>query len=129
MQRRVLPAFLALAALSACATEAERRHPAVVFFTEDSAALDDEARQVIAQVAERARARPLSPVIIRGFAAPDTGTASYNRTLSETRARQVADALVQAGVGQGRIRIEPRGAVPFELMAMEARRVEIVFGP
>ncbi|MCO6417376.1 OmpA family protein [Siccirubricoccus sp. KC 17139] len=129
MQRRVLPALLGLAALSACAAEPPRRPArAVVFFTEDSAALDDNAREVITQIAEQAQARPQAPVRVRGFSAPDGGTTAFNRTLSEARARQVADALVAAGIPQSRVSIEARGAVAYELMATESRRVEIVVG-
>ena len=51
----------------------------VVFFTADSAALDENASELVAQVAERAKASPSVPVRVRGFAAPDTGSAAYNR--------------------------------------------------
>ena len=100
----------------------------VVFFTADSAALDEGAQANIGQAAETARANPSAPVRVRGFAAPDSGTAAFNRTLSRARAQNVADGLVQAGVASSRVRIESRGGVPFEMMPTEARRVEIVVG-
>jgi outer membrane protein OmpA-like peptidoglycan-associated protein len=99
----------------------------VIFFTADSAALDDPARSVIQKAAEVARSHPLAPVQVLGFAAPDTGTPAYNHTLAQARAQNVADALVTAGVAKDRVRIRSRGAVPFEMMPIESRRVEIVF--
>ena len=124
-----------LAPLAACRSrpggEAQARQRAlpVVFFTDDSAAMGPEARAVIAEAAERARARPGVPVAVRGFAAPD-GVASpaFGRALAEARAQNVADALVANGVARDRIRVQPRGPVPFEMMPVESRRVEIHVG-
>lgn len=99
---------------------------AVVFFTEDSAALDDAAQRVIAGTAAEARGQA-GPVRVLGFAAPPGG-AAFNRALSEARAQNVADGLRAAGVAPSRIRVEPRGAVPFEAIATESRRVEIIVG-
>jgi outer membrane protein OmpA-like peptidoglycan-associated protein len=65
---------------------------------------------------------------VLGFAAPDTGTAAFNRALAQARAQNVADGLVAADVEQGRVRIKSRGAVPFEQMPTESRRVDIVVG-
>jgi len=65
---------------------------------------------------------------VLGFAAPDTGSAAFNRTLSQARAQNVLDALVTAGVPAARVRMGARATVPFEQMPTEARRVEIVFG-
>ena len=101
----------------------------VVFFTEDSAALDPAARDVIGQAAAAAaRVNPTAPVRVLGFAAPDAGSPAFNRSLAQTRAQNVADGLVAAGVPQGRVRIESRGAVPYEMMPTESRRVEIAIG-
>ena len=41
----------------------------------------------------------------------------------------LADALVQAGVPRIKITMETRGAVAYELMPTESRRVEILIGP
>lgn len=100
----------------------------VVFFTADSAALDPDAQNAIRQAADSASAYPTALARVRGFAAPDTGTAAFNKSLSQTRAQAVADALVAAGVAPGRIRMESRGAVAFDLMPTESRRVEIMIG-
>src|SRR3954467_2181862 len=129
MNRRIILAALPFLALAGCAMAPSGTAPrAVVFFTADSAALDENAQELIAQLAEQAKARPGVPVRVRGFAAPDAGSAAYNRSLAEARARQVADQLASAGVEASRIHIESRGEVPFELMATESRRVEILVG-
>ena len=65
--------------------------------------------------------------MVRGLATPD-GSVGFNPALSETRARNVADALVAAGVGSDRIRLQPRGLVPFEAITVESRTVEIRVG-
>jgi outer membrane protein OmpA-like peptidoglycan-associated protein len=111
------------------AGQARLRSLPVVFFTDDSAAMGPEARAVVAEAAERARARPGVPVSVRGFAAPEANTSpAFGRSLAETRARAVADALVANGVSRDRVRIEPRGATSFEMMPVESRRVEIHVG-
>lgn len=124
-----------LAALAACqsrpsadAAAAGRPMP-VVFFTDDSAAMGPEARAVVAQAAEQARARPRVPVAVRGFTATDQNAGpAFSRALAEARAQNVADALAAGGVSRDRIRVQPRPAVPFEMMPVESRRVEIHIG-
>jgi len=130
MRRR--PAFVALSMLAFAACQPAEPSPApvtVVFFNADSAALDENAQAIVTQAAGLAKDRPRAPVRVRGFAAPDTGTAAFNRTLAQARAQHVADHLADSGVERGRIRIESRGAVPFESFPTESRRVEIVVGP
>lgn len=124
----LLPALAACQAPSGQAGRQGRQMPVpVVFFTEDSAFLGEQARATIAEAAELARERPNAPVTVLGFTAPP-GSAGFNRALSEARARNVADALVAAGVPAGRISVRPRGPVPFEMMPTESRRVEIRVG-
>jgi outer membrane protein OmpA-like peptidoglycan-associated protein len=130
MHRRLAFAVLSLLALAACQTPAPPV-PApvtVVFFDADSAALDANAQGIVGQAADLAKERPGAAVRVRGFAAPDTGTAAFNKALATLRAQHVADHLAEAGVERSRIRIESRGAVPFESFPTESRRVEIVIG-
>ena len=122
--RRRLIAALPLLAIAACATEAPRQ-TVTVFFTADSAALDDEARVVVRRAARAAGST--GPVTVLGFAGP-AGGAAYNRALSEARAQHVADQLIEGGVARERIRIVPRGPVPFADIPTESRRVEIRIG-
>jgi outer membrane protein OmpA-like peptidoglycan-associated protein len=126
LYRRLLLVAPILAAISSCAHSDGDARRLVVYFTADSAGLDDSAQSVIKQAADLARSNPSAPVRVLGFAAPDTGSVEYNHTLALARARNVADGLVAAGVANGRVRIQSRGAVPFEMMPTESRRVEIV---
>jgi outer membrane protein OmpA-like peptidoglycan-associated protein len=100
----------------------------VIFFTADSASLDTAAQAAIQQAATTAKQRPGVAVRVRGFAAPDAGSTAFNRSLSQTRAEGVVDALVNAGVARSQIKVETRGAVAYDLMPTESRRVEIVIG-
>jgi outer membrane protein OmpA-like peptidoglycan-associated protein len=128
MRRRFLAAALPMLALAACQMPGQvPASRSVVFFTSDSAALDENAASLVAEVAERAKAAPATSVRVRGFAAPE-GSAGFNRALSEARARNVADVLVAAGIDRSRIRIEPRGPVAYEMIPTESRRVEILLG-
>ena len=127
MHHGLLTAFVLLL-LTGCATrEVEMSNPvAVVFFREDSVGLDDDAEVVITRAAAAAQRQDAS-VRVLGFAAPP-GSAGFNRALSDARARNVADGLRAKGVRAERIRVEPRGAVAFEAIPTESRRVEIVVG-
>lgn len=100
----------------------------VVFFTADSAALDQAAQSAITEASSLAKQRPNAVVHVRGFTAPDAGSPAFNRSLANTRAQGVADALVQAGVPRSQLSMETRGAVAYELMPTESRRVEVLIG-
>ena len=135
-RRYLLAACLIVPSLSlvtGCAQTPSQVAPAtttvVVFFTADSAALDTAAQEAINKAAETAKQHPNATVHVRGFAAPDAGSTAFNRALSRTRAEGVVDSLVNAGVPRMRIIAETRGAVAFDLMPTESRRVEIVVGP
>lgn len=129
MRRVFLMGLMALPLLAGCAVPAEPTVPpvAVVFFTEDSAAMEPTAEAVVAEAARQAQAQPATAVSVMGFSDPDGGRA-YNRALSSARAEAVAEALRRGGVAPGRIRVLPRGPVPFEAMPLESRRVEIHIG-
>lgn len=125
MRRRQLLAAAPALMVAACATEPAS--PLITaFFTADSASLEGEATEVVRQAARRAAATT-GPVTVLGFAGP-AGGAAYNRALSEARAQHVADVLAQNGVARERIRVVPRGPVPFEDVPTESRRVQIRIG-
>ena len=128
MYRRFLLAASLLAIAGCARMAAPAPRTLVVFFTADSAALDPAAQAAIQQAAEVVHPNPSATVHVRGFAAPDSGSKQFNKSLSDTRAQAVADALVNAGVPRARLRMESRGAVPYDLMPTESRRVEIVIG-
>lgn len=132
MRRRLLFTAPLLLGLAACEGTTlfgpPPRRVFPLFFTGDSAALGENASGIVAMATEYARQHPDAQVVVRGFAANDSGSAQFNRALSEARARAVSDALVAGGIPQSRIAVEPRGAVSFELAPTEARRVEIQVG-
>jgi outer membrane protein OmpA-like peptidoglycan-associated protein len=124
--------LLALAAvpllLAACETPTTAQPQRfVVFFTEDSAALNENGEQVVNNAATAAKAAASARIAVLGYAGPD-GSVAFNRALSDARARHVADHLIQQGIPSSRIDIRPRGPVPFDLAPTESRRVEIVIG-
>ncbi len=127
MRRRSLIAAAPVLLAAACTSAPPAPPPIAVFFTADSATLDAEAQALVRSAAEAAKARPGLDVVVLGFAGPAGGVA-YNVALSESRAQHVADMLVREGVARDRIRISPRGPVPFEAIATESRRVEIRIG-
>ncbi len=135
MRRRLLFAAPLLLALAGCQNGQvpnlfgpSRAHTFPIFFTEDSALLGANAQGIITMAADAAKADANARVVVRGFAAPDTGTAAFNRALSEARARAVADALISKGIPTSRVAIQPRGEVSFEMFPTESRRVEIHIG-
>ena len=121
---------LPLAALAACAVppaapSSEQVRP--VFFTADSAHLDDEARGVVTEAAAIAARHPNRAVRVLGYASTRTGSPQFNDAISEARARAVGDALVAAGVSRARVRVEPQGGTDPALASVESRRVDLRF--
>ncbi len=131
MPRRVLlgPLLLGAVLLGApgCMTRSMVNAPprSVVFFTANSADLDDGANEAIDQVARDAAANPARTVVVEGYAT-SIGTPATNQTLSMLRAQIVADALATRGVSRQRIVVRPRGATDAD-PAFESRRVEVSF--
>jgi outer membrane protein OmpA-like peptidoglycan-associated protein len=124
MRLVVLFAMLLLAACHVAGPE----HVAV-FFPERSSMLDPQARQVIATVADRARQRPGTPVVLIGYAGPDAAaTLAGNLALAARRAKAVADLLVADGVDPRVIRRHATGNIDYALDSIESRRVEIALG-
>jgi len=131
--RDVLLAVTLALGLAACqaapAPESpDSSQPAVVFFSENGATLDQQAREIVSRVASMALSQPSAAVRVLGFASSDSGTAEYNRSLSQQRAAAVVDGLVEAGVARARISLEPLGGLSFGFTPLESRRVEIKFG-
>lgn len=125
MKRRFLLAMLPLmAGCTALTTRSEQ--PRIVFFNEDSARLDDQALLVLDDAAAQARSTG-APVQVLGYADPEGGQ-RYNAALSRARAEHVAQMLRERGVAAERITVGARGPVPFDLVPIESRRVEIRVG-
>ena len=119
-------------ALAACRSPVDgdarpREQISMIFFTEDSATMGEEARAAVAKAAAKVRALPGVPVVVRGLATPD-GSIGFHRALSEARARNVAGRLDDRGRRARPHPLAPRDSVPFEAMPVESRRVEIRVG-
>jgi outer membrane protein OmpA-like peptidoglycan-associated protein len=88
--------------------ETDYELPDSVLFELDSAQISPDAGQVLQEIADAARDRPGSSLIVEGHT-DTSGTREHNQALSDARARAVADVLVRAGVPRSRIRSEGLG--------------------
>ena len=108
--------------------------PQDILFALDSAAVRSDLRRDLGVVAGNLQAYPNSTISIEGHT-DNTGTANYNRILSQRRANAVADILVNNGVPSARLYAVGRGEnepVASNLSATgraQNRRVEIVIRP
>ncbi|MDA9115704.1 OmpA family protein [Planktomarina temperata] len=108
--------------------------PQDILFALDSAAVRSDLRRDLGVVAGNLQAYPNSTIFIEGHT-DNTGTANYNRILSQRRANAVADILVNNGVPPARLYAVGRGEnepVASNLSATgraQNRRVEIVIRP
>jgi outer membrane protein OmpA-like peptidoglycan-associated protein len=108
--------------------------PQDILFALDSAAVRSDLRCDLGVVAGNLQAYPNSTISIEGHT-DNTGTANYNRILSQRRANAVADILVNNGVPPARLYAVGRGEnepVASNLSATgraQNRRVEIVIRP
>lgn len=78
--------------------------------------LTKEAKAKVAAAAEILKVNPAVDVVLTGYADKETGTAAGNMTLSENRAKAIADALVAEGVSASQLSTEWKGdtEIPFE---------------
>ena len=82
-----------------------------VRFTINSAKISNEEMVNVYNTAEYLKANPSVNVLIQGYADKNTGTADYNKTLSQKRAQAVYDALTKTyGVNPSRLSIEAEGS-------------------
>ncbi|MDB9810391.1 OmpA family protein [Planktomarina temperata] len=108
--------------------------PQDILFALDSAAVRSDLRRDLGVVAGNLQAYRNSTISIEGHT-DNTGTANYNRILSQRRANAVADILVNNGVPPVRLYAVGRGEnepVASNLSATgraQNRRVEIVIRP
>ena len=98
----------------------------VVFFTANSADLDDGANQAIDQVARDAASNPSRTVVVEGYADQHRHARHQPDACRMLRAQIVADALATHGVSRQRIVVRPRGPTDAD-PAFESRRVEVSF--
>lgn len=94
----------------------------VVFFPDWSGAVDDNARAVVATVADRVKKMAQPHLTVAGYA-DNAGTQAANLYLTQLRAQRVADLLEADGVPASEITIEAKGAQ--RAPGIASRRVEI----
>jgi outer membrane protein OmpA-like peptidoglycan-associated protein len=82
--------------------------PEGVTFDVDSAALKPEFRSTLTQIAQSMNQYPNSLIDVYGHT-DSTGSDQYNQTLSENRARTVANYLAMQGVSAARVRSQGFG--------------------
>jgi peptidoglycan-associated lipoprotein len=85
-------------------------HAAVqdLFFDYDSYSVRADAESTVATAARYLNSHPAIKVLIGGYC-DDRGSAEYNITLGENRANAAREALVNAGVAAGRVRVVSYG--------------------
>lgn len=127
MIRRHLLLALAPLALSVIGCATAPTTPFIVFFVDDSAALQPSALEVLRSAAASAQRFPEAPVRVLGYAGLDSG-AAFSRSLSAARAQRVVEQLAEYGVARGRMRIGTRSAVAPDILEAEVRRVEVRIG-
>ena len=112
------PAATQTAAAPAAAADAPR-----VYFEVDSDALPADAAEVLAKVAEEARAKGAA-VLISGFH-DASGNAEHNADLAKRRAQAVRHALEANGVAPAQLVLDKPQQTLGGGDAREARRVEL----
>jgi OOP family OmpA-OmpF porin len=119
--------ILLLSALGGCSWMADTRTFSV-YFEPYSSVLDQQARETISNAADFARAHPLQPVAVAGFAAPPDPKRDVEG-LSAQRAEVVKQALVTDGLSPNRIITAANGITdPKDLPSIAVRRVDITVG-
>ncbi|MET4684094.1 OmpA family protein [Brevundimonas faecalis] len=113
-----------LAALAACAPSSPYKersdlvsNPAAcapkrfeVYFDNDQARLTPAAREAVSLTATQLQGCDVTKVQVLGLADARSGTAAANQTLSERRARAVAEVLAAAGLPAPAFEVEAAGA-------------------
>ncbi|HET6283453.1 MAG TPA: OmpA family protein [Polyangia bacterium] len=83
--------------------------PAAIFFDFDSSLLQDEARDVLAKIADEAKQRAKTQLVIEGNC-DDLGTVEYNLALGQHRAEAAKQFLIHMGVPARRIKTASYGS-------------------
>ena len=125
--RRWLPLFVLLSALVATTARAAEPRTFVLYFASWSALIDPPADQIVAGAVTAAKADPLAPVTVTGYAST-IGSVEANTLLARLRAQVVSDALVTAGINRERIKQAATKPTTFVVEPVESRRTVIEIG-
>lgn len=100
-----------------------------VRFSINSAVISDQEMVNVFNVAEYLKANPGINVMIQGYADKDTGTAAYNKSLSEKRAQAVFNALTKTyGIDANRLAIDGEGSAVQPYSTNNWNRI-VIFAP
>ncbi len=97
-----------------------------VFFDSGETDLDTEDQDVVARVKRSADLLQPARIVVTGYA-DRRGNAADNKRLADKRAREVAKALIEAGVPAAAITVDSWGETVSADSLDENRRVEIAF--
>jgi outer membrane protein OmpA-like peptidoglycan-associated protein len=100
--------------------------PYAVFFSSGDTSIDDEGQEVVARVKRSADLVQPSRILVVGYA-DRRGIAADNKRLAEKRAREVAKALIEAGVPAAAVTVDAWGETISADSLDDNRRVEISF--
>lgn len=112
-----------MASLDSLATEGT---PYSVYFASGETDIDADDRDVIARVKRSADIMQPSRIVVTGYA-DRRGIAADNKRLADKRAREVAKALIAAGVPAAVVTVDSWGETTSAESLDENRRVEISF--
>jgi photosynthetic reaction center cytochrome c subunit len=117
------PAKPAMAALPAPVAEALR---SVLYFGVGSPTLDGDQAKGLAQLVDTLGKQPKAVAVISGYHSA-SGTLAANQELAKQRAFNVRDALVAAGIGEARVKLQKPVQAEANLAGEDpaARRVEV----
>lgn len=96
-----------------------------IFFALNSARIQDDQNVKIARLVEYLQKNPSAKVQVTGYADVNTGNPRINKTLSEKRAANVAEALKAKGIAAGRITVDSKGDTVQPYQKPEENRVSI----
>lgn len=85
--------------------------PQSVFFEIGSSVLPANSEVNLQSIAQMMKDNPNMTLSLTGYADSDTGSAAWNKQLSENRANAVADALVKLGINKDRLVVMGKGGV------------------
>ena len=96
-----------------------------IFFVLNSARIQDDQKSKIDELAEYLQKNPSAKVQVTGYADVNTGNSRINKTLSEKRAVNVADALKTKGISTDRIIVDFKGDTVQPYKTPKENRVSI----
>lgn len=99
--------------------------PQSVFFEIGSSVLPSNSEVNMKALAQMLNDNPNMSLALTGYADSNTGSAAWNKQLSDNRANAVADALVKLGVNKDRLQVSGQGGVNTLIPPSFNRRVII----